>query len=75
MLRFNDHHPNVANKYHNLGNVFMKSGRYNDAISVYEKVLMLKLSSLGGNHPSIANTYNIIIKQIMIRLFLCTRNH
>ena len=41
-----------------MGNVYQCQGKYDDAISMYEKSLKIKLSALGHNHPSIANTYN-----------------
>jgi tetratricopeptide (TPR) repeat protein len=43
-----------------LGNCESKFGNYDKALEYYEKCLAIHLKSLGGEHPSVATSYNHI---------------
>ncbi|CAF5118285.1 unnamed protein product, partial [Rotaria sp. Silwood1] len=49
-----------AHIYHMLGMMKHSKGKYQEAISSYEKYLKIKRKTLPEHHPSLANTYNNI---------------
>ncbi|RDD39302.1 Nephrocystin-3 [Trichoplax sp. H2] len=53
-----DDHLEIATLYGNIGLVYSKQGKYDEALSMYNKSLKIKLAHLGNNHPSIATVYN-----------------
>ena len=50
-------HPHVAVSHVDIGNVYQKQGRYEEALVEYEKDLDLLVSVHGQEHPDVANMY------------------
>jgi tetratricopeptide (TPR) repeat protein len=46
--------------YHNLGNLNSERGDYNHSLTMHEKCLEIEQQLLGGDHPSIAETFDSI---------------
>ena len=55
--------PDVAISYNNIGAVYRKQGKYEEALEVYTKSLDMMTRIYGGdNHPSVADSkYNLAL--------------
>ena len=56
-----DNHPDVAASYNNVGNIYQKQGKYEEALEMLSKSLDIMTRIHGGdNHPDVAmSKYNI----------------
>ncbi len=50
----------VAQTYHNLGNLFMGKNDTEQALSYFNRALVIRLQSLGAEHLEVAKSYNNI---------------
>ena len=48
----------MATSYNNIGIVYCRQGRYNEALQEYEKCLKIRVEKLGHEHPDVAASYN-----------------
>jgi tetratricopeptide (TPR) repeat protein len=55
-----ENHPDLANSYNNIGDVYINIGEYSKALSYYEKALEIYQKTLPANHPNLATSYNNI---------------
>ncbi|WP_208341799.1 tetratricopeptide repeat protein, partial [Aetokthonos hydrillicola] len=51
-------HPDVAQSYNNLAELYRAQGRYQDAEPLCQKALELRQRLLGQEHPDVAQSYN-----------------
>ena len=47
-----------AATYNNMANVYYNQGKNDEALTMYEKSLSIRLKKLGDDHPDVAATYN-----------------
>ena len=50
----------VAASYNNIGLVYDRQGKYEEALEYYQKSLDIKIRVVGGDHPNVATSYNNI---------------
>jgi len=50
-------HPEVANSYQIIGDIWLNLAKYKKAIEFYKKCLELRLKTLGDQHPDVAIAY------------------
>lgn len=53
-------HSDVAKSYHNIGSVYYRQGKYEEALVQYQKALAIDLAVHGQDHPSVADSYKNI---------------
>ena len=52
--------PSTAITYNNMGSVYLEIGKYNEAIEMYEKALLIRRNVFGEQSADVATTYNNI---------------
>ncbi|CAF3749177.1 unnamed protein product [Rotaria sp. Silwood1] len=60
LLDQKSNHNDKAHLYHQLGRIKDEQGEYQEAISCYEKALIIDQKHLPSNHPDLADSYNNI---------------
>jgi len=56
----NNHHPEIARTYNNIGAVFYLSGNYEKALDNFKRSLSIFLNSFVRDHPSVGSALNNI---------------
>ena len=59
-LRLDLNHPDVANSFHNLGNLHLSQGQYDNALTAFQQALSIRENVLFPNHPDLASSYNCL---------------
>ena len=47
----------MAKSYNNIGLVYDRQGKYEEALEYYQKSLDIKIRVVGGDHPDVATSY------------------
>jgi len=53
---FGNDHPSVADSYNNIGIVYDKQGKYEEALVQYHRTLEIRTRVFGQQHPNVADT-------------------
>jgi Tfp pilus assembly protein PilF len=61
---FGKHHPNVATSFNNLGILFYKQEKHEEAREMFEKALATHLKLFGEHHPAVVTSFNNLVKLI-----------
>jgi tetratricopeptide (TPR) repeat protein len=57
---YGDSHPDVANSYDRIGNIWNTKGEYDKALEYYEKCLNIEFKYYGDSHPNVAISFDRI---------------